>query len=164
MGDAARFCPYCGTPAAVLHTAPAAAPSAALENLLARAASFEQAQDFTNAISYYNQALDMDFSCEAAKKGLARVQAERDRHVYARQLFTVHNTWIQLRYQRILVMKKQKVLNEFSLSRMRDIYQKAGIISFTYDGEVYRLPFATYTIGRYWMGLITDAQKGVYPD
>ena len=162
LPDNAAFCPTCGAPRAGSAQA-AASKTEIINNTLSRALQFERNKDYANAIAYYNQALDMDVSCEPARAGLARAEAERAKIIYAQQLLTVRGTWVELRFQRLMVMKKNKVINEFSIGKIREISQYAGVVSFMYGGDIYRLPFATYQIGRYWVGLLKDAQQGAYP-
>lgn len=135
-----------------------------VDNLLLRAKDFEIKGNFKNALNYYNQVLDIDFSVAAAQDGIKRIKNIIINHVYfqtnARASFS--SGVLQLKKERLVYLTKKGKETVYHLRKITKLSKDLVSIQFYHDNRqiIMSLPFNT---NKEWIDIINSAKVGIYP-
>lgn len=145
------------------------------ENLVARAKSYENQNNFEMALDYFNRVLDIDVNNLEAVHGAYRVQQKMKNFVYIRHAFkppfSSEVTW-EFTKDKIRVIKKNgQETEEFLIKQIKNekivSILVASSLQFKYPGKwtEVNIPFGTDVDKcKEVFNFLQNAKNGIYPD
>lgn len=139
------------------------------DNLIARAKSFEEQDDFDNALIYFNRVLDMDINNDEAKQGVQRVEQKKMEYVFfksqSNNLFSKPDI-VEVKRNRITVTKANGKSEDFFFNKMKNLDFTLVSIQFDYPGKWTSvvLGFNSRSEAQDVVSFIENALLGIYPN
>ncbi len=135
-----------------------------VDNLLLRAKDFESKKEYGQALKYYEQCLDADFSCEEAKIGKGRVNDIIDNYIFLEDEAFANFTSGRLVLKKDslhYITKKNKKDEVYVLNEMSEILFKSKALSFNYNNNPKLIKLSNWKITDAWVTKIKQLKEGI---
>ncbi|MGN0495929.1 MAG: ribosomal protein L7/L12 [Lachnospiraceae bacterium] len=135
-----------------------------LNNLLQRAKKFEDEGDLQNALSYYNQVLDIDVNCGEADEGIKRVKNEIENFVYKETFCNRGFTYGKLQLKKGLLefITNKGKSTTYYIDDISQLATPLGTLQFAVNNGK-KIESFGISNSKEWILVINDAKKGIYP-